>query len=42
MDFIPEYLRDINMHSIILRFMLAAFFSGISAEQRKKTVCGRT
>ena len=29
MDFIPEYFRDINMYSIILRFMLAAFFSGI-------------
>ena len=34
MDFIPEYLRDINMHSIILRFMLAAFFSGIIGMSR--------
>ena len=36
MGLIPEYLREINMQSVILRFVLAALFSGIIGVNRGK------
>ena len=36
MGLIPEYLREINIQSVMLRFVLAALFSGIIGVNRGK------